>query len=91
MTFNHGVEGSSPSALTNEINHLQQFPDFRSRSGGTPGAQLNQATGMTDRIRIIKHQAVPDCGSFEVRFPDDRPTSVTGSLSSAFSSACSLQ
>jgi hypothetical protein len=59
--------------------------------GARPGAQLNQATGMTDRIRIIKHEAVPDCGSFEVRFPDDRPTSVTGSLSSAFSSACSLQ
>ena len=29
---------------------------------------------MTDRIRIIKHEAVPDCGSFEVRFPDDRPS-----------------
>jgi hypothetical protein len=28
---------------------------------------------MTDRIRIIKHEAVPDCGSFEVRFPDGRP------------------
>ena len=25
---------------------------------------------MTDRIRIIKHEAVPGCGSFEVRFPD---------------------
>lgn len=29
---------------------------------------------MTDRIRIIKHEAVPLCGSFEVRFPDDRPS-----------------
>jgi hypothetical protein len=28
----------------------------------------------TDRIRIIKHEAVPGCGSFEVRFPDDRPS-----------------
>jgi hypothetical protein len=27
---------------------------------------------MTDRIRLIKHEAVPDCGSFEVRFPDGR-------------------
>ena len=27
---------------------------------------------MTDRIRIIKHEAVPDCGSFEVRFGDGR-------------------
>jgi hypothetical protein len=25
------------------------------------------------RIRIIKHEAVPLCGSFEVRFPDGRP------------------
>ena len=27
---------------------------------------------MTDRIRILKHGAVPQCGSFEVRFPDGR-------------------
>jgi hypothetical protein len=27
---------------------------------------------MTDRIRIIEHEAVPQCGSFEVRFPDGR-------------------
>jgi hypothetical protein len=24
--------------------------------------------------RIIKHEAVPGCGSFEVRYPDDRPS-----------------
>jgi hypothetical protein len=27
-----------------------------------------------DRIRIIKHQIVPDCGSYEVRFDDGRPS-----------------
>ena len=27
---------------------------------------------MTDRIRILKHEAVPQCGSFEVQFPDGR-------------------
>ena len=27
---------------------------------------------MPNRIRIIKHEAVPDCGSFEVRFGDGR-------------------
>jgi hypothetical protein len=27
---------------------------------------------MSDRIRIFKHEAVPECGSFEVRFPDGR-------------------
>jgi hypothetical protein len=30
---------------------------------------------MTDKpVRIIKHEAVPDCGSFEVRFADGRPS-----------------
>jgi hypothetical protein len=29
VTFNHGVEGSSPSALTNEINKLVSFKAFR--------------------------------------------------------------
>ena len=29
---------------------------------------------MTDRIRIIRHEAVPLCGSYEVRFPDGRPS-----------------
>ena len=27
---------------------------------------------MTDRVRIIRHEAVPECGSFEVRFGDGR-------------------
>jgi len=25
-------------------------------------------------IRLIKHEAVPRCGSFEVRFPDGKPS-----------------
>jgi hypothetical protein len=25
-------------------------------------------------IRIIRHEAVPHCGSYEVRFPDGRPS-----------------
>jgi hypothetical protein len=29
---------------------------------------------MTDRVRIIKHEAVKDYGSFEVHFPDGRPS-----------------
>jgi hypothetical protein len=29
---------------------------------------------MADRIRIIPHEVVPPCGSFEVRFPDGRPS-----------------
>jgi hypothetical protein len=32
---------------------------------------------MTDRIRIVKHEVVPGCGSFEVRFPDDRPAGLS--------------
>ena len=31
---------------------------------------------MTDRIRLIKHEAVPGCGSFEVRLPDGRPRNI---------------
>ena len=29
---------------------------------------------MVNRIRIIKHEAVPRSGSFEVRFTDGRPS-----------------
>ena len=29
---------------------------------------------MTDRIRILKHETAPGCGSFEVRYPDDWPS-----------------
>ena len=29
---------------------------------------------MAGPIRIIPHEAVPLCGSFEVRFPDGRPS-----------------
>ena len=29
---------------------------------------------MAYRIRTIPHEAVPKCGSFEVRFPDGRPS-----------------
>jgi hypothetical protein len=25
---------------------------------------------MTDRVRIIQHEIIPDCGSFEVRIPE---------------------
>ena len=25
-------------------------------------------------VRLIKHEAVPKCGGFEVRFPDSRPS-----------------
>jgi hypothetical protein len=28
-------------------------------------------------IRIIKHEAVPNCGSFEVRFSDGRPSRIS--------------
>ena len=27
-----------------------------------------------NNIRLIKHEAVPGCGSYEVRFPDGRPS-----------------
>jgi len=33
-----------------------------------------QSWAMADCIRIVPHEAVPKCGSFEVRFPDGRPS-----------------
>jgi hypothetical protein len=33
---------------------------------------------MPDRIRIIKHEAVPQTGSFEVRFADGRESKLLG-------------
>ncbi|WP_162268291.1 hypothetical protein [Bradyrhizobium manausense] len=32
-----------------------------------------QASKITS-IRLIKHEAAPDCGSFEVRYDDGRPS-----------------
>jgi hypothetical protein len=29
---------------------------------------------MTHQIQVIKHEVVPLCGSYEVRFPDGRPS-----------------
>jgi len=29
---------------------------------------------MIGRIQIIRHEVAPKCGSYEVRFPDGRPT-----------------
>jgi len=29
---------------------------------------------MSELVRLIKHEAVPKCGSFEVRFSDGRPS-----------------
>jgi hypothetical protein len=36
-------------------------------------ARSAESWGMA-AIRLIKHEAVPNCGSFEVRFPDGRPS-----------------
>ncbi len=30
---------------------------------------------MKNRVRLIKHEVIPKCGSFEVRFADGRPSS----------------
>ena len=35
---------------------------------------LDLASLTADCIRIIPHEAVPLCGSYEVRFPDRRPS-----------------
>lgn len=49
-----------------ELAALHEFPlhHINAGSGGTEMAT----------IRLIKHEAVPGCGSFEVRFADGRPS-----------------
>jgi hypothetical protein len=37
-------------------------------------SRYSRFASVEDRIRIIKREAVPECGSFQVRFPDDRPS-----------------
>lgn len=59
----------TPSACSSR---RQQSPPFSLREG----CSRAKLAGMTDRIRIIKHEAVPDCGSFEVWFPDGRASEV---------------
>ena len=39
-----------------------------------PPARFYRRSEACLKIRIIKHEAVPDCGSYEVRFPDGRPS-----------------
>jgi hypothetical protein len=59
--------------LTNVNRSFEIFdlcrPSFRARllRPGNPWSANDVA-----RIRIVKHEAVPGCGSFEVRFPDGR-------------------
>jgi hypothetical protein len=36
-------------------------------------ARSAKSWGMPN-VRLIKHEVIPDCGSFEVRFPDGRPS-----------------
>jgi hypothetical protein len=40
----------------------------------TSESNIRSDAGMANRIRIIPHEVVPKCGSFEVRFPDGRPS-----------------
>jgi hypothetical protein len=51
------------------------FALARYQSGLSPAqtaAGFRYNAAITDRIRIIKHEAAPQCGSFEVRFDDGR-------------------
>jgi hypothetical protein len=37
-------------------------------------ARLDRVGQAADRVQIIKHEAVPKCSSYEVRFSDGRPS-----------------
>jgi hypothetical protein len=60
VTFNHGVEGSSPSALTNENKYLHHFLNLVLPLGGTPGAQSPTLAATSSANR----KSLPEkCGS----------------------------
>jgi hypothetical protein len=43
--------------------------EYRPGARGEVDPELNKAN-----IRLVKHEAIEDCGSYEVRFPDSRPS-----------------
>lgn len=53
------TRGSQPGQLSLRLSHTCAPPE---------------PVPITKPVRIIKHEAVPDCGSFEVRFADGRPS-----------------
>ena len=57
MTFNHGVEGSSPSALTSEIRHNLNFY-------GTDAPPLERLGTRRGHI-IVRHSAIKDHFPYE--------------------------
>ena len=57
---------SVPIPFSN-MNGLCPFTNIRAESAA-------ESCGVTNRIRIIPHEAVPRCGTFEFRFPDGRPS-----------------
>jgi hypothetical protein len=44
----------------------------QTKTSGSHFARSAESLGM--KIRLIKHEAVPDCGSYEIRYPDGRPS-----------------
>jgi len=44
-----------------------------SHTVGSRPARLAESWGMAT-VRLIKHEVISDCGSFEVRFADGRPS-----------------
>src|SRR5215468_4852033 len=57
---------STARLVTGLLHFFPSFPRLPVRSN-------NPRMPDPARIRIIKHEAVPLCGSFEVRLPDGRP------------------
>jgi hypothetical protein len=55
MSFNHGVEGSSPSALTNNINNLMSNEDGNASQNSKPGKRSGSVRRRPAR-RSLLHQ-----------------------------------
>ena len=70
MTFNHGVEGSSPSALTNKIRCLAEDPRFTKCCDGKSSAAQpraiahpnNQFSFMNQELNSLPYSVICDSG-----------------------------
>ena len=56
--------------LAESVCHFSVLGSILGFTFGPFGATMARMTS----IRLLKHEAVPDCGSFEVRFSDRRPS-----------------
>ena len=68
------ASGGASSCKTVKATRTSRQIVKRFLAGLRPLKSRKEEEAVADRIRIIKHEAVPECGSYEVRFSDGRPS-----------------